>query len=611
MNGRPIICALVTSLVVAACGGSDSDPEPTQVDTDAGTDSSIDAGTAVRTCSPGEKVPCYTGPAGTENVGICHGGTKTCAADGSGFGACQDEVVPKNESCLTLEDDDCDGKVNEDGEGCACVPGTVAPCYSGPANTAGIGACKAGTVTCLPDGTAYGTCVGEVTPTPEDCETPIDDDCDGVSPFCPADWAKRFGDVAGQFAWGLAVAPTGGVAITGEIEGSVDFGGGSLTSAGSSDVFLTRLDASGAHVWSKRFGSGSLQSGQSVAFDPTGNVVIAGYFQGSVTFGPTALTTSGGSDIFVAKFSATGDHLWSKKFGSAADDQLGLAVAVDAQGNVLLTGALTGSINFGGGSLATTGGPDVFVVKLNPAGNHVWSNSFGEAGTAQTGRAIATDATGNVLVAGDFTGTIDFGGGALASAGGTDAFVAKLDPSGGHVWSKSFGDDAFQIARGVAADATGNVVVVGDFAGSTNFGGAALASKGATDGFVALFDPSGAHLGSTNFGGAEYDSATSVSAAGGAIAVGGYVAGNASFGGTPLASAGGRDVFVAKLAGTTLAPLWARTFGDASSYQSTQGVGLDAQGNALFAGYFTGAIDFGLGPLTSAGGTDIFVAKVH
>ncbi|MFT3770294.1 MAG: nucleotide-binding protein [Minicystis sp.] len=638
IDGRPIAGGVIAALLFsAACGGGGGETTnsgssssgsggsgPGGAGGNGGQASSSSSGSTTSSssgsggaggatvCSPGETASCYTGPFGTEDVGICHGGTKTCADDGSGFGACEGEVLPTDETCLTPEDDDCDGKVNEEGEGCVCIPGSVTTCYSGPAGTEGVGACIAGILTCLPDGTGYGPCMGEVTPMPEDCSTPIDEDCDGQTPLCPALWAKRFGDVAGQFAWGLAVDPTGGAVVTGDLDGTADFGGGALTTAGSSDVFLAKLDANGAHVWSKKFGNATLQSGQGVAVDAMGNVVITGYFQGSVTFGTTALTTAGGADIFVAKFNAAGAHVWSKKFGSATDDQLGLAVAVDPSGNVLLTGALVGAFAFGGATLTSAGGSDVFVAKLDGAtGNHVWSKRFGDAGLAQQGRAIAADAMGNVIVAGDFNGTIDFGGGALTSAGGSDAFVAKLDAAAGnHVWSKRFGDGAFQIAHGVAADATGNVVVVGDFAGDVDFGGGAIPSKGNTDAFVALFDPAGAHLASAGFGGTDYDSATSVSAAGGVIAVGGYFAGKADFGGTPLTSAGGRDVFVTKLSGTTLAPVWARGFGDASFYQSAQGVGLDTAGNMLFAGYFFGSIDFGAGPLTSAGDADVFVAKL-
>lgn len=129
-------------------------------------------------CTPGAVESCYSGPVGTENVGICKSGQKTCNPDGSGFGSCEGEVLPQaTESCASTEDENCDGQQNE---GCPCMPGTSLPCYTGPAGTKDIGSCKAGTKSCLPDGTGYGACEGETIPQSEDCDAALEDeDCDG------------------------------------------------------------------------------------------------------------------------------------------------------------------------------------------------------------------------------------------------------------------------------------------------------------------------------------------------------------------------------------------------------------------------------------------------
>jgi len=131
-------------------------------------------------CVPDDVSPCYTGPTGTEGVGICVGGTMICNAEGTGYGPCEGEVTPGVETCNTIDDEDCDGLANEEGAGCNCVPGDTSPCYTGPAGTEGVGACVGGTQTCDTSGTGYGPCTGEVTPTAEVCATPVDDDCDGL-----------------------------------------------------------------------------------------------------------------------------------------------------------------------------------------------------------------------------------------------------------------------------------------------------------------------------------------------------------------------------------------------------------------------------------------------
>ncbi len=546
-------------------------------------------------------------------MGVCKGGTKTCNAEGTAFGPCEGEVLPKDETCLTPFDENCDGHGNEGGEGCVCIPGSLKLCYSGPAITEDIGVCVAGVLTCTVTGTGYGPCEGEVTPKAEDCATPEDEDCDGATPLCPALWATRFGDAAAQFGWSVAVDAAGNAVIVGEMEGTVDFGGGPLASAGSSDLVVAKLDgATGALLWAKHFGNASLQAAQAVAVDANGGVLLTGYFQGSVNFGGGALASAGGADIFVAKLDGVaGAHVWSKRLGSATDDQLGLAIAADPMGNALVTGSYDGTVNFGGAALVSAGGADIFVAKYDAAtGAHVWSKRFGDAALVQAGRAITADGDGNVIVTGGFEGTVNFGGAALASAGDSDAFLLKLDPAGAHLFSARFGDALYQVGRGVRADAAGNIVLVGDFEGSLDAGSGALANAGNYDIFAALFDPTGAHLYSVSFGSPGYDAVSAVDLSGGFVGLTGYLDGIAHLGAITVPNTGGRDIFTAKLSAGNLSPIWARSFGDIAFYQAGQGVAFDAGGNMLFTGHFNGVIDFGTGPLQSSGNGDIFVAKL-
>jgi len=570
------------------------------------------AGGSAASCVPGETATCYSGAFGTDGVGECKTGTKTCDSSGKTFGPCVGEVIPQTETCATPGDEDCDGSANEEGQDCVCIPGSVKLCYSGAPNTVGIGVCTEGVITCAPDGLGFGACAGEVVPGVENCATPADEDCDGQTPLCPAFWASRYGSTTGsEFIWGMALDSTGSSIVVGDMEGTVDFGGGPLTSAGSSDVFVAKFDAMGNHVWSKQFGNVALQSGQAIAVTPTDEVVVVGYFQGTVNFGGGVLTSAGGADMFVAKFDSAGTHLWSKRFGSATDDQLALAVAVDSVGDVYFTGSFYGTMSFGGTNLASAGGADVFVAKLAGAtGNHLRSAKYGDAGIEQVGRSITVDGMDNVLVTGAFDGTINLGGNALTTAGLTDAFVAKFDSAGVHMYSASFGDAQIQLGRAIAADAAGNFIVAGDSNGTIDLGGGPLAKAGNFDMFTGLFDPTGTHMKSVSFGGPNNDSVTSIALENGALAMTGYLEGSAMFGGVSLVSAGGRDIIVAKLSAMDLSVTGARIFGDTSFYQSGQGVCLDAMGNTVVAGYMLGGVDFGLGPLTSAGFADAFIAHI-
>jgi hypothetical protein len=424
-------------------------------------------------------------------------------------------------------------------------------------------------------------------------------------------WSKRFGDGVGQRAYSVAVDASGNVIVTGHFWGTVDFGGGALTSAGYNDIFVAKFGSDGAHLWSKRFGDGNNQEAYSVAVDASGNVIVTGDFWGAVDFGGGTLTSAGDWDIFVAKFgSADGAYIWSKRFGDVSY-QHAQALAVDASGNVIVTGWFDGTVGFGGGTLTSAGNYDIFIAKLGSAdGAHLWSKRFGD-GSHQFANAVAVDASGNAFLTGNFEGAVDFGGGTLTSAGTYDIFVAKLGSvDGADLWSKRFGDGDYQVANAVAVDASGNVIVTGTFYSAVDFGGGTLTSAGNADIFVAELGPvDGADLWSKRFGDEDWQNgqAVAVDVSGNVIVTGNFK-GAVDFGGGALTSAGNEDIFVAKLGPAAGAHLWSKRFGDGSG-QEARAVAVDASGNAIVTGYFLGAVDFGGSTLTSAGDYDIFVAK--
>lgn len=195
------LLATTAALLVSACGGADSlqfddggggsaaagsgagsglggEGTPGGGSSEGGSGASTGGGSSTP-CEPGSMSACYTGPSGTLGVGLCVGGVQTCAEDGLGFGPCEGEVTPGVETCLSPADEDCNGETNESGEGCSCVPGTVVSCYSAAPETEGVGLCQGGTQTCNADGTGYGPCQGEVTPSAELCASAADEDCNG------------------------------------------------------------------------------------------------------------------------------------------------------------------------------------------------------------------------------------------------------------------------------------------------------------------------------------------------------------------------------------------------------------------------------------------------
>lgn len=158
-------------------GGSSSTSSSSGQGSSSSSSTSTSSSGMASACVPNETKTCYDGPPGTEKIGLCVAGLATCAANGASFGPCVGQVVPAQEICGDSKDQDCDGV--PDGS-CPCVPGSKESCYSGPAGSQGIGACKAGSKTCLADGSGFGPCVGEVVPVSELCGNLIDEDCDGM-----------------------------------------------------------------------------------------------------------------------------------------------------------------------------------------------------------------------------------------------------------------------------------------------------------------------------------------------------------------------------------------------------------------------------------------------
>jgi hypothetical protein len=223
-----------------------------------------------------------------------------------------------------------------------------------------------------------------------------------------------------------------------------------------------------------------------VAADADGNVIITGPFTGSVGFGKNTLMSGGGNDVYVAKFGTDGALQWDHAFGGASD-QRGQAVAAGPDGGVVIAGTFSGSVNFGGGPLTSAGYANVYIAKLDATGTHVFSKSYGDD-NLQDVASVAVDTCGDVLATGSFFGTLDFGGGPLTAVGLGDMYVAKLGPKGEYVWAKSYGDDLDQFGMAVTVSPLGHVYVAGYFDGKVDMG-KEIQTKEAYDAIVARFEP--------------------------------------------------------------------------------------------------------------------------
>ena len=569
-------------------------------------------------CVPGTTIPCYTGPDATQGVGICNGGVSFCNFAGTEYGPCTGETLPQTETCFTTEDDDCDGSANEEGAGCVCVPGSLVPCYSGPAGTLGVGDCQMGTAVCNPDGTGTGGCSGEIVPQVETCQSPGDEDCDGLvnedgqgCSCIPGATLPCYSGPPGTQDVGACKAGVQTCAPDGSGFGAC---AGEVVPAVEvcatpvNEDCQTAPDCGGA-VWSKKIGSAGDQQSNAITRDPQNNTFLTGRFAGSFTTGGNTVTSAGGYDVFVVKLGPDGTTLWVKRFGDAGIYQEGLDVAADSLGNVFVTGYFEGSLTFGATVLTSAGATDVFLAKLDPSGTPVWAKRFGGP-QAQYGQSLATDPQGNVSLLADGFGTIDFGSGVLTSAGDYDMFLARFDPAGNLFWSKRFGGPGVDIGQAVAADTAGNIVFTGKSDSPIDFGGGALPAAGSLDAVVVKLDPLGSHFWDKRLGDGGNQFGTDVATdAQNAILVSGGFEGSINLGGGPLTAVGMVDVYTAKLTAAG-AHTWSKRFGAAGANPSLVGVAAGTSGDTFLVGQLDAGIDFGGGVLPPAGGIDTFAVRL-
>ena len=447
-------------------------------------------------------------------------------------------------------------------------------------------------------------------------------------------WANAIGGVGNDHALGIAVDGSGNVYTIGHIQDTVDFDPGpgefNLTSVGSEDVFVSKLDSNGVFVWAKSMGGLGLDQGFGIAADGSGHVHTTGWFQDTVDFDPGPgvfnLTSSGESDAFVTKLDSNGNFIWAKSMGGLGPERAN-GIAVDASGNVHTTGRFEGEVDFDPGSsafnLTSSGGSDLFVSKLDSNGNFVWAKNMG--GGRSTGRGISVDGSGNVPTVGNFFGTANFDPGTgtanLITNGDWDVFVSKLDSNGNFVWAKSMGGANIDQSNGIAVDDSGNVHTMGRFVGMVDFdpgpGAFNLASSGSADVFVSKLGIDGDFIWARSMGG-------SIQGLGYGIAVdtGGTVYTTGSFLGTAdfdpgtdsfsLTTIGRSDVFVSIL-DSQGDFVWAKRMGGPGNDQ-VAAIAVDASGNVHTTGSFRDTADFDPGPgvfdLTSGGNEDIFVSKL-
>jgi hypothetical protein len=422
-------------------------------------------------------------------------------------------------------------------------------------------------------------------------------------PGVEALWSRRYGSTPQGYRGGTSVTvdPGGNVIIAGYFDddggsagpNTLAFGSDVFTAQGK-DAFVAKLGPGGNPVWADHLdATGDLEVG-GLAADSSGNVIVGGWFVGTLVLGGDTLDASNGNN-FLVKYDANGNVTWSRSFVSGWSTVDG--VAVDTDDNILIAGGNDATIDFDGRMITTDG----FVAKLDPGGAVLFAFGMDPGGVA--GRVlsdVSADPLGNVL----FAGVDEF------SDTSVDIAFGKLSPSGSLLWRQSIAGPGWDTGFSVATDASGNIFVAGVFEDAVTVGGETYTMAG-DNLLIASFDPGGAYRWSSAVGPVAKTCCSgprlSVDGSGNVVVAGTSDPGDLDFGGAKF-TASTNQIFVAEFSGDGDI-LHARLF-TATSWCYAEDVVADAAGATYITGNIHGRINLGAGYMTAVGGDgDVFVAK--
>lgn len=304
--------------------------------------------------------------------------------------------------------------------------------------------------------------------------------------------AWRGGGVSADRVTSLAHMPDGGFVAGGILSDSSELAGQNV---GDLRAFVARFDAIGDLLWIVPAGMASSYLSNAaplVAVTAGGHIIAAGHYGPGMQVGDSVLQAPAPGNFYLAEFDMDGVMLWLRAAGTGGVRTTGLAL--DTQGNIVVAGLFSGTVDVGGTALTAfgSGNADIFTARFDPPGDLLWVRQAGGGGWyGDAANDVATDGSDNVIICGKIRNISQFDSITLPctilSPDCSGGFVAKYDANGAIQWAKNAGMDC----RGVAADAAGNVYITGDRIFNVVFDTIAVAGHNGTDHYTAKLDPSG------------------------------------------------------------------------------------------------------------------------
>lgn len=237
-------------------------------------------------------------------------------------------------------------------------------------------------------------------------------------------WAKQAGGMGFNRGNAISVDANGNSYVTGYFQSTASFGTNQIVSSGYADMFIAKLDSNGNWIWAKQVGSTGWDEGFGITTDANGNSFATGSFQHTVNFGDITLTSAGSADTYITKLDSNGNWHWVSQI-SGTSSSSGLGITVDASGNCYIAGSFGGTATLGSYTLTSFGEYDIYAAKLDQNGSCLWMKQAGSSDN-DSAYCIAVDSMGNCYVTGMISSTANFDDISLPNTGGWDIFMAKL-----------------------------------------------------------------------------------------------------------------------------------------------------------------------------------------
>lgn len=452
------------------------------------------------------------------------------------------------------------------------------------------------------------------------------------------EWSAQFKGENVDHAYGMAIDNEGNVITCGEFYFPIDFDPSDtdeaiFTSVGPPNGFICKLDADGNYMWARTVIGGNCKV-LDVATDDEGNVYACGWFRNTVDFvageEQWLLSSTGKTDMFLAKYSSSGEFQWAFSAGNIENDTMN-AVAIDNDGNIVVSGSFAETVDFDPSKnietlfeISGNGSWDAFVAKYDSDGNYIWARQFmGE--NLQDAFTLAVTSTNDIVVGGYFTNNIDCdpsdeflileGTGSIPN---WDCFIIKLTDAGNLVWAKSFGGVGEDQLFGIAVDEQDNVYSTGSFRQTVDFNPGdgvfeMITPLGLSDPFILKLNSEGDFVWAKAFVGGETGIGSAISVLGGMIYSTGYATGACDFDPgddvVELTDKGSSDIYISVLDADGNYQWAYRTGGYENDYG--RAIAVDNEHLYISGDFRHNSVYFGNEFYSSEAFEDVYVAKIN